>query len=93
MATLDLKSETKVVRVLDKGTHPELVDPELRQILANELRVLHMQRLEFKTAGSPPPKDYYRLIATGLDTALRRVQDVREHGMETVYRQFYPVKK
>lgn len=91
MATVDLK--TKAVRVLHKGTHPELVDPELRQILANELRLLHMQRLEFRRLGLPLPKDYHSLIMTGLDTGLRRVQDVREHGMENVYRQFYPTEK
>jgi hypothetical protein len=32
-------------------------------------------------------------VVMGLDTALRRVQDVREHGMENVYRQFYPEKE
>jgi hypothetical protein len=92
MATLDLKAKTKTVRVLHKGTHPELVDPQLRQILANELRLLHIQKLEFKKAGLPVPKDYYSLIATGLDTALRRKQDVDQVGMEVVYRQFYPEK-
>ena len=93
MATSDLKTQTKVMRVRHKGTHEELVDPKLRQILANELRLLHIQRLEFKKAGMPLPPNYHSLIATGLDTALRRVQDVNEHGMEKVYRQFYPEKE
>lgn len=93
MATSDLKTQAKVVRVRHRGTHEELVDPQLRQILANELRLLHTQRLEFKKAGMPLPPNYHSLIATGLDTALRRVQDVNEHGMEKVYRQFYPEKE
>jgi hypothetical protein len=93
MATSDLKTQTKVIRVRHKGTHDELVDPQLRQILANELRLLHIQKLEFKKARLPLPKDYYSLIATGLDTALRRVQDVGEYGMENVYRQFHPAKE
>src|SRR6266540_2722657 len=41
----------------------------------------------------PMSKDTYSSIVMGLDTALRRVQDVREHGMENVYRQFYPEKE
>ena len=93
MTTSDLKTPTKVVRVRHRGTHEELVDPQLRQILANELRLLHIQRLEFKKAGMTLPPDYHSLIVTGLDTALRRVQDVNEHGMEIVYRQFYPEKE
>lgn len=93
MATSDLKVQTEISRVRHKGTHEELVDPELRQILAHELRLLHIQRLEFKKAGMRLPPDYHNLIATGLDTALRRVQDVHEHGIDKVYSQFYPEKE
>ncbi len=71
-----------------RGTHTELTDPKLRLILANELLVL---RFQIKR-GMKMTRDDLWLITIGLDTALRRVQDVNEHGMENIYRQFYPEK-
>jgi hypothetical protein len=76
-----------------RGTHTELTDPELRLILANEILVLRFQMKRMAKMKLPMSKDTYSSIVMGLDTALRRVQDVREHGMENVYRQFYPEKE
>lgn len=85
-------SKPQKTRVLHKGTHSELTDPKLRLILANEILVLRFQRKRLAEINLPMSKDVYSLILTGLDTALRRVQEVNEHGMENVYRQFYPEK-
>src|SRR6266540_2722660 len=65
----------------------------IRLILANEILVLRFQMKRMAKMKLPMSKDTYSSIVMGLDTALRRVQDVREHGMENVYRQFYPEKE
>ncbi len=83
----------KVAHATVRGTHTELTDPELRLILANEILVLRFQMKRMAKMKLPMSKDTYSSIVMGLDTALRRVQDVREHGMENVYRQFYPEKE
>lgn len=72
-----------------RGTHSELTDPTLRLILANELLVLRFQQRQMRNKIAQLSADDLWLIRIGLDTALRRVQDVREYGMEEVYKQNY----
>jgi len=76
-----------------RGTHTELTDPVLRLILANELLVLRAQNKLLKPKNMAMTREQLWFVVTGLDTALRRVQDVNEHGIENVYRQFYPEEK
>jgi hypothetical protein len=64
--------------LLRNHTHPELVDPFLRRVLANELLVLRRARMD---------RDDERNIQVGLDTFARRIQDIQRHGLEAVYQQ------
>jgi alpha-amylase/alpha-mannosidase (GH57 family) len=70
-----------------------LTDPVLRLILANELLVLRAQNKLLKLKNMAMTREELWFVVMGLDTALRRVQDVNEHGIENVYRQFYPEKE
>ena len=89
----ELKDVKFQVRRAVRGTHTELTDPVLRLILANELLVLRAQNKLLKPKNMAMTREQLWFVVTGLDTALRRVQDVNEHGMENVYRQFYPEKE
>jgi hypothetical protein len=89
----ELKDVKFQVRRAVRGTHTELTDPVLRLILANELLVLRAQNKLLKPKNMAMTREQLWFVVTGLDTALRRVQDVNEHGIENVYRQFYPEEK
>ena len=89
----ELKDVKFQVRLAVRGTHTELTDPVLRLILANELLVLRAQNKLLKPKNMAMTREQLWFVVTGLDTALRRVQDVNEHGIENVYRQFYPEEK
>jgi len=89
----ELKDVKFQVKRAVRGTHTELTDPVLRLILANELLVLRAQNKLLKPKNMAMTREQLWFVVTGLDTALRRVQDVNEHGIENVYRQFYPEEK
>jgi hypothetical protein len=89
----ELKDVKFQIKRAVRGTHSELTDPALRLILANELLVLRAQNKLLKPKNMAMTREQLWFVVMGLDTALRRVQDVREHGMENVYRQFYPEKE
>jgi hypothetical protein len=88
----ELKDVKFQVKRAVRGTHTELTDPVLRLILANELLVLRAQNKLLKLKNMAMTREELWFVVMGLDTALRRVQDVNEHGIENVYRQFYPEK-
>lgn len=69
-------------RLAHPHAHPELQDPELRSVLANELLILRRRMREAKTSMN---SDLVHGIRMGLETFARRVQDVRAHGVKTVY--------
>ena len=89
----ELKKVKFQVKRAVRGTHTELTDPVLRLILANELLVLRAQNKLLKAKNMAMKREELWFVVMGLDTALRRVQDVNEHGVENVYRQFYPEEK
>ena len=89
----ELKDVKSQIKRAVRGTHAELTDPALRLILANELLVLRAQNKLLKLKNIAMTREELWFVVMGLDTALRRVQDVNEHGIENVYRQFYPEKE
>jgi hypothetical protein len=66
--------------LLRNHTHPELVDPFLRRVLANELLILRRARMD---------RDDERNIQVGLDTFARRMQEIQRLGLLAVYKQNY----
>lgn len=69
-----------------KHTHPELTDPHLRTIFANELIVL---RRSMRQIDEPMKSEWIAGIRMGLETAFRRVQDVEKSSIQKVYWQNY----
>ena len=63
-------------------TYPELRDPHLRSILANELWVL---RRRMKEIGVSMTSESVGNIRMGLETFARRVEAVQKHGLKTIY--------
>ena len=59
--------------------HPELRDPRLRSILANELLVLRRRMQEMKAAGYRMDESTSYSIRIGLETFARRVKDVEKN--------------
>ena len=64
--------------------HPELHDPALRAILANELLLLR-RSYGLKMIQELGP--LFKATVEGMDVALRRVQDVGKYGLEAIYPQ------
>jgi hypothetical protein len=67
-----------------KHTHPEITDPLLRKIFANELLIIRRVCRQTKVSPFSEMMSDQRM---GFETALRRVEAVQKHGLETVYKQ------
>ena len=89
----ELRASKVAWRLAYPHTHPELRDPHLRSILANELWVLRRRMQEMKSGGYPMDKDTAYGIRLGLETFARRVQEVAKQGMETVYAENFKTGK
>ena len=81
-ALRERKAAHLIWRLAHPHAHPELVDPQLRSVLANELLILRRRMREAKAGMN---SDLVYGIRTGLETMARRVQDVNKRGIENVY--------
>ena len=78
----EIRASRLAWRLTYPHTHPELRDPHLRSILANELWVL---RRRMKEIGVSMTSESVGNIRMGLETFARRVEAVQKHGLKTIY--------